>query len=90
MEAYTPIELLKNKLAELKSGPGLESNLIIEYEKAILALEFIGGVAYVDKVTDPIVKNNLCSDLNSEAKKEPISYYEKFMAAQKNKNIKSR
>ena len=33
MEAYTPIELLKNKLTELKSIPEAESNLIIEYEK---------------------------------------------------------
>lgn len=88
METFTPIELLKNKLAELKSGPGLEPNLILEYEKAILALEFIGGIAYVDKVTEPIVFNNLDSNLDKEPKKEPFSYFEKFMVTQKNKNSK--
>ena len=90
MEAYTPIELLKNKMAELKSISPIETNLILEYEKAILILEIIGGGASVDTVDEPIISNNLDSDLNNEPKKESKSYYEKFMEAQKNKNTKSK
>ncbi len=89
MEAYTPIELLKNKLTELKTIPGVEPNLITEYEKAILVLELIGSSAFDNKTNEPNVKNNL--DFNrDEPKKEPISYFEKFMEAQKNKNSKSK
>lgn len=89
MEAYTPIEFLKNRLAELKSISGVEPNLIIEYEKAILILELIGSTAFDDKVNETNVSNNLDSNHN-EPKKEPKSYYEKFMEAQRNKHNKSK
>jgi len=89
MEAYTPIEFLKNKLAELKIITGVEPNLITEYEKAILVLELIGNTAFDDKINEPNIKNNLDSN-HDEPKKEPISYFEKFMEAQKNKNSKSK
>ena len=88
MEAYTPIELLKNKLTELKSIPGVESNLIIEYEKAILVLEFLDVRAFDDKVNETNEMNILDSYLNDEPKKESQSYYERFMEGQKNKNSK--
>ena len=89
MEAYTPIELLKNKLAELKLISGVEPNLILEYEKAILVLELIGSTALVDKINEPNIKNNIDSN-KEEPKKEPKSYYERFMEGQKNKNSKSK
>jgi hypothetical protein len=87
MEVYTPIEFLKNKLAELKTISGVEPNLIIEYEKAILVLELIGSTAFDDKIKEPYIKNNFGSN-HDEPKKEPKSYFEKFMEAQKNKNSK--
>ena len=90
METYTPIELLKNKLAELNSISGMEPNLILEYEKAIMVLEIIGGIPVGDKVNEPVILNNLDSDLNNEPLQESKSYYEKFMEAQKNKNTKSK
>lgn len=88
MEAYTPIELLKNKLTELKSIPEAESNLIIEYEKAILVLEFLDVRAFDDKVNETNEMTILDSYLNDEPKKESQSYYERFMEGQKNKNSK--
>ena len=89
MEAVTPIAFLKNKLAELKTIPGVEPNLITEYEKAILVLELIGSTAFDDKINEPNIKNNLDSN-HDEPKKDPKSYFEKFMEAQKNKNSKSK
>ncbi len=88
MEACTPIELLKNKLTELKSIPEAESNLIIEYEKAILVLEFLDVRAFDDKVNETNEMTILDSYLNDEPKKESQSYYERFMEGQKNKNSK--
>ena len=90
MEAYTPIELLRNKLTELKSIPGVEPNLITEYEKAILVLEFIDIGAFDNKVNENNEVNSLDSYLNNEPIKEPKSYYERFMEGQKNKNSKSK
>ncbi len=89
MEVYTPIELLKNKLAELQSIIGVEPNLITEYEKAILVLEFINIGAFDNKVNETNEMDILDSNLNNEPKKEPKSYYERFMEGQKNKNSKS-
>ena len=89
MEAYTPIEFLKNKLAELKITSGVEPNLITAYEKAVLVLELIGSTAFDHKLNEPNSKNNLDSN-KSEPTKDPKSYFEKFMEAQKNKNSKSK
>lgn len=89
METPTPIEFLKNKLNELKTTPGVEPNLITEYEKAVLVLELIGSTAFEDKTTVPNIKNNLDS-YHEEPKKESKSYFEKFMEAQKDKNSKSK
>ena len=89
MEAYTPIEFLKNKLSELKAIPGVEPILITEYEKAILVLELIGSSAFDNKMNEPNSKNNLDSN-HDGPKKESKSYFEKFMEAQKNKNSKSK
>ena len=89
MEAYTPIEFLKNKLAELKITSGVEPNLITAYEKAVLVLELIGSTAFDDKMNEPHKKNNMDSN-KSEPTKGPTSYFEKFMEAQKNKNSKSK
>ena len=89
MEACTPIEFLKNKLAELKTIPGVEPNLITEYEKAILVLELIGSSAFDNKMNEPNSNNNLDSN-QEEPKNESKSYFEKFMEAQKNKNSKSK
>jgi hypothetical protein len=89
METSTPIELLKNKLAELKSIPKVELHLITEYEKAILVLEFMGVKAFDDKVNKPNEKNLLDSNLDDEPKKATESYYERFMEGQK-KNNKSK
>lgn len=86
MESFTPIELLKNKFAELKSIAGADPNLVLEYEKAIMVLEIIGGAALVDKINEPDAMDLLDSDLNKESQKESKSYYEKFMESQKNKN----
>jgi hypothetical protein len=85
MDTHTPIELLKNKLAELKLIPGVEPNLILEYEKAILILELIGVPVFDDKVNEPNEKKSLDSDLNNEPKKDTRPYYERFMEGQKNK-----
>jgi len=89
MEAYTPIEFLKNKLSELKAIPGVEPILITEYEKAILVLELIGSPVFDDKINESNIKDNLIAD-HDEPKKESKSYFEKFMEAQKNKNSKSK
>ena len=86
METYTPIELLKNKLTELKSIPLGDANLITEYEKAILVLEFIGVKAFDEKAKDPNKMRSSDSHPNSPSKKEPESYYERFMEGQKNRN----
>jgi hypothetical protein len=85
VETYTPIELLKNKLTQLKLIPEIEPNLILEYEKAILVLELIGVKTFDDKVYKPNDMNILDANLNNESKKEPKSYYERFMEGQKNK-----
>lgn len=85
METYTPIELLKNKLAELKLIPEVEPNLILEYEKAILVLELIGVKSFDDKIYKPNEMDILDANLNNDSKKEPQSYYERFMEGQKNK-----
>jgi len=89
METYTPIALLKNKLNELKTTPGVEPNLIMEYEKALLVLELIGSTAFEDKIIAPNIKNNADS-IPEEPKNESKSYFEKFMEAQKDKNSKSK
>jgi hypothetical protein len=89
MKTYTPIELLKNKLVELKLIPEVEPNIIIEYEKAVLVLELIGSTVLSEKVNDPNVMNNLDSN-HKEPKKESKSYYERFIEAQKNRNNKSK
>jgi hypothetical protein len=88
METYTPIELLKNKMSELKTISGIESNLIVEYEKAILVLEFVGDAGSADKVNEPVKMNDLDSKVNNKPQEESKSYYEKFMEAQRNKNGK--
>jgi len=90
MEASTPIELLKEKLAELKMISGVEASLILEYEKAIVVLELIGSDAFADKTKGGGIVNTLDPNLNNETQKESKSYYEKFMEAQKNKNTKSK
>lgn len=84
METCTPIALLKNKLAELKTIPGAAPDLIPEYEKAILVLEIIAGNALDNMMNEHNIMNN--SDANpNDPKKDPRSYFEKFMEAQKNK-----
>lgn len=84
MEAYTPIEFLKNRLAELKAISGVDPNLIIEYEKAILILGFVGDVALDDKNKEQHIESN--PELKQEEpEKTPKSYFEKFMENQKNK-----
>jgi hypothetical protein len=88
MEACTPIELLKNKLAELKLIPGVEPNIILEYEKAILVLELIGNPSFDDIVSESQM-DNLDSTNHNGPKKEPKSYYERFMGTQKIKNNKT-
>ncbi len=87
MEANTPIEYLKNKLAELRTIPGVEPNLITEYEKAILVLELIGSTAFDDKIHGLNIKHDLDFD-HDEPKKEPKSYFEKFMEVQKKNKSK--
>ena len=89
MEVHTPIELIEIKLAELKLIPGIEPNIILEYEKAILVLELIGSSAFDNKMNEPNSNNNLDSN-QEEPKNESKSYFEKFMEAQKNKNSKSK
>ena len=89
MEVHTPIELIEIKLAELKLIPGIEPNIILEYEKAILVLELIGSTSFENKINELDVVNNLDSN-HDEPKKEPKPYYERFMEAQKNKNNKSK
>lgn len=89
MEAFSPIALLKHKLTELKTLSEVDPQLMIEYEKAILVLELIGSTALDDKTTEPSTKDNSASNHN-EPKKEPKSYFEKFMEAQKNKGNKSK
>ena len=84
MEALTPIDLLKHTLAELKASTGVDPQLEIEYEKAILVLELIGSNAFDNKTAEPNTKDNSASNHN-EPLKEPKSYFEKFMEAQKNK-----
>ncbi|HEX2935379.1 MAG TPA: hypothetical protein VHO72_08495 [Bacteroidales bacterium] len=84
METPTPIEFLKNRLAELKETPGVDAHLIIEYEKAILVLEFIGGGALDDKAAEQHTEPNTNAK-NEEPGKTPKSYFEKFMENQKNK-----
>jgi molecular chaperone GrpE (heat shock protein) len=53
MEALTPIDLLKHKRDELKTIPGVDPHLIIEYEK---------GFTLNDRLLRPakvvIAKNN--------------------------------
>jgi len=90
MEAYTPIELLKNKLTELKLISEVEPNIILEYEKAILVLELIGVKVFNDKANESHEINTLDTNLNSDPKKEPKSYYERFMDGQNNKNSQSK
>jgi hypothetical protein len=87
METHTPIEFLKNRLAELKTISGVDANLIIEYEKAIMVLELIGGVALDDNIKEPHIEpgTNL---KQGEAGKTPKSYFEKFMDNQKDKKGK--
>lgn len=89
METPSPIEYLKNKLNELKTTPGVEPNLITEYEKAILVLELIGSAAFDDKIAARNINNNVDS-YHEEPQKESKSYFEKFMEAQKGKNSKSK
>jgi hypothetical protein len=84
MEAHTPIALLKNRLAELKTFPGAAPDLIAAYEKAILVLEIITSNALDDAMNEPMMKNNADSNPN-DPKKDPRSYFEKFMETQKNK-----
>ncbi len=84
METHTPIEFLKNRLAELKTISGVDTNLIIEYEKAILILEFVGGVALDDRTNEQHIESNPGLKQN-EPEKTPKSYFEKFMENQKNK-----
>lgn len=85
MEAFTPIELLKNVLEELKSKPEVGQHIILEYEKAILVLELIGIKSFDDMVTTPKKTDNSDSNSANESKKEPDSYYERFMAGQRNR-----
>jgi hypothetical protein len=80
MEAHSPIEFLKNKLAELKTIPGVKPNLIVEYEKAVLILELIGSTALGDKINESNTKDNLESN-HDKSQKGSISYFEKFMKA---------
>lgn len=88
METHTPIEFLKNRLAELKTISGVDSNLIIEYEKAIMVLELIGGVALDDKTAEQHNEPSIDAK-NEEPEKTPKSYFEKFMENQRNnKKIK--
>ena len=78
METPTPIEFLKNRLAELKALSGVDPNLIIEFEKAILVLEFVGGVALDDKPAEQHIEPSTDAK-NEEPGKAPKSYFEKFM-----------
>lgn len=87
METPTPIEFLKNRLVELKATSGVDPNLIIEYEKAILVLEFIGGAALEDKTQEQPRESNAGLS-HDEPAKAPKSYFEKFMENQKNKKNK--
>ncbi len=89
METHTPIEFLKNRLVELKAISGVDPNLIVEYEKAIMVLELIGCIALEDKTQEqPIAPN---ADLShDEPGKAPKSYFEKFMENQGNKKGKSK
>lgn len=89
MKTFTPIELLENKLADLKLITEVEPNIIIEYEKAILVLQLIGSAVLGEKVNNSDVMNNLDSN-HKEPKKDPKSYYERFIEAQKNRNNKSK
>ena len=82
MNSDTPIELLKNKLAELKSISRTEPSLLIEYKKAILILELIRSDDFDGIINRPNESNNLDSTRN-EIEKESISYYDRFM--EKNK-----
>jgi hypothetical protein len=81
METYTPIEILKNKLSELKLIPEADPNLLLEYEKAILVLELV-GVGANDNAS------NISDTKQNETKEDPRPYYERFMEAQK-KNSKT-
>lgn len=84
METPTPIEFLKKRLGELKAITGVDPNLIIEYEKAILVLEFIGGGALDDKSAEQHIEPS--TDTKNEGPgKTPKSYFERFMENQKNK-----
>lgn len=87
METPTPIQFLKNRLAELKAISGIDPNLIIEYEKAILVLEFIAGGALDDKAAEQPIETNTDVSHN-EPEKAPKSYFEKFMENQKDKKAK--
>ena len=87
METFTPIECLINKLTELKPITGIVPILITEYEKVILVLELIGSAEFDDRINKPSI-NNYSNSNHDEPNKEPISYFEKFMKAQKNKNNK--
>jgi hypothetical protein len=86
METYTPIEFLKNRLAELKTISEVDPNLIIEYEKAILVLEFIDDVALDDTAKEPDIKSNTGLK-QDEPDNAPKSYFDKFMENQKNKKV---
>lgn len=89
METRTPIEFLKNRLVELKTMSGIDPNLIVEYEKAIMVLELIGGVALEDKTQEQPIASN--TDLShDEPGKAPKSYFEKFMENQRDKKGKSK
>jgi hypothetical protein len=90
MDTFTPIGLLKDKLAELQLNSGSEPNIILEYEKAILILEIIYRGDSVDKFIEPNNSNIFDSIKKEEPQKVPKSYYENFMEAQKNKNNKSK
>lgn len=79
-----PIELLKNKLAELTSLSTTKPEILIEYKKAILILELMESDAFDDimnKPTGAYKKENCQNDFEKESK----SYYDRFMEAQKKK-----
>ena len=89
METLAPIEFLKKRLVELKTISGVDSNLIVEYEKAIMVLELIGSVTLDEKTKEQPIESK--ADLKQgEPEAEPKSYFEKFMENQGNKKGKSK